>query len=1261
MKKPFRSLRWIGLGVGLLLFLLAIVLGVYANTEHFRRLVREQLVTAINRSIQGSISLDRIQGSIWGSLTLHDVRLRYHDADVVQVPQLKLRYALLPLLWGQFTITRAEATAPSVQLVRDGQGRWNIVEALTAQGEAGSDFAVQLKGLSLRQGKLDLVATGAPFDDIRLRALMLDGRLVMGSAGLNFDVSRLNTRLELPRLPAVMMRGSLAYREAGSVSSIDVRGLSLATAASQLRLDGQLTGFGASKIVTKLAIEKLAGADIVSFLPKWPKEHDLSGTITAQGPFDALNVVTELAAANAQATSKFIIDITAASPTYRGAVKITGLNLRKLPFTERLGGVLDGRAELQGVGFAINELQGSGAFDIRHLQVQDWALGDLRLRTDIRAGKGLFSGDLKGQLGGADWRGEVSLSEAPKYDFAFAVHNLDIKKASTETNALGGVLSFKGSVKGSGIKIAELDARTNLQLLASKVGPLSLRDGEVVATISGGRLRITRGSLNSADSTLILKGEIGLNLQSHGKLDYEFRTKNLAPWLKLADISGSGSLTLAGNAQGSLDTFTTRGRIQLSRIKLDGMAVDHGGADFALVRKSDQAVPDGRVTLQLAGLHAGFRLQKLDATANLSSRPSPAAQIEAQAQDPFGRVHSIKATVNYTPAELLANVSQVVVNLPDGTWSLAQPAAFSKRGNTLQVQNFKLRNRERQATLDGTVALSGPQALNLTVDNFPIESLAPFLPKQAKITGILRLQAQVSGTAAAPEITAALKLTDSTIGGHSYTGLSGDLSYRRRQANLEVTLRQDPTHALTARGRLPMELSWDQGWRSRVSGELDLRAESPGLSLAFINVYSAKTISDLDGQISFDLVATGALAEPNLSGTFQIKNGKLKANLVNVEIQGIALDGSFDARALRVKNISARANDGGLSGTGSLTIKNYQIEKFNFLLAARRWPAINTRRYQAEIDGEVEIAGPLPAPKLSGQIVVTEANIRPDLTFLESSSTSVKRDETIVVVNRAGTPVPTAMDNHRNNGLGESDLFKQLAIDVIVSLPRNVWVRHPDAAAELRGKIRAAKNSGGPLQLVGAAEIIRGWAAFQGRRFNFERGRLEFVGGGKLDPTLDIVARHRLPQYTVDAVVGGTATKPTLTLRSDPSLDQADILAVLLFGKPTADLNRSEEAALKQNAIDVTAGFAAARIGAAVAQAAGLDELELGNLEFGADRVGVGRYVESQTYVTVQQQLAGERGQEVAVEYQLAPDWKIGTSTTSSGSSEAQLIWQKRY
>ncbi len=1260
MRKVFSYLRWVLISAGLLLGLAAVALGIYTNTEAFRRLVREQVIAAINNSIRGAVTLERIEGSLWGNITLHDVRLRYQDSDIVRIPRLKLSYALLPLLRGQLQIARAEAAEPSAQIVRDAQGHWNIAEALSSVDTTESQFSMVLKSLALRQGNLDLRLLGTEPKEYRLRNVMLDGRLAVDPEGVDFEAGELTARLQSQTLPELGLKGSLAYLDAGSAPAVKVHHLVLESAASRLKIAGDVTDFARPKIAATLAIEKLAAEDLVRFVPDWPVKQNLTGTIAANGPFEALAVALDIGAAGAKATGNFTIDIAAPTPRYQGAVKLAGVDAQTWLASDRAAGILDGSAEVKGIGLALAQLDGTGSFNIRSVEVKGWKLGDVRLQATLRDTSAAVSGSLKGALGGADWRGVLTLTKIPRYDFAVAVTNLDIKKVSPEGQALGGVVSFKGTIKGSGLTLAEMNTQADLEILPSTVGPVKLRNGALVATLADGRISIARGTLGTADSSLVVNGDIGVDLAQRGKVDYEFRTENISPWLALAGQKGSGSLALAGKAQGNLADLKTRGALKLANLFYDKVAVKSGDIDFDLTRTTQQPVPGGVLVARLSGVQAGVELHKLDGTVMLAAG-SRSARVDVKAQDRFARIHTLQASVDYSQPDIIARLSQATLSLPDGVWHLASPATLTKRGESLIVQKLALRNREREASLDGYLTLTGQQALNLIVDKFPLEALAAFLPKQPTMTGLLALQAKVGGTAASPEITGILKLTDSTIGGQAYAGLIADVGYQARQANLNLTLRQDAAHTLTATGKLPLLLSWHEGWRSEVTGDMDVRVKSAGLSLAFLNAYTAKTVSELGGEISLDLIARGRPAEPSLTGSFHLSGGKLKAIPLNVQINSIAAEGSFDARMIRIQNLSARANDGTFSGSGLLTLKNYQIDSFKISLAARRWPAIDTRRYHARIGGNVEVNGSSAAPRITGKIDIAEADLRPDLAFLERSSTAVKRDATITVVNKDATERPIAPLNHQDNGLRESEIFKRLTLDLTLRMPGNVRVRHPDASAELRGNIHASKKPGQDLQLTGSSEIIRGWAAFQGRRFEIVRGEIQFIGGGKIDPVLDILAQHRLPQYTVDALVGGTVENPSLVLRSNPSLDQADILALLLFGKPSKDLNRTEQVSLKQNAIDITTGFAAASIGSAIAEAIGLDGLGFGDIGFNGGRLGFGRYIGRSTYVTVNQELAGERGQEVSVEYQLAPNWKIGSTTTSKGSSEVGVIWHKRY
>ena len=81
MEKLRRILKWLVAGVGALLFLAVVIVAIYTRTENFTHWLREEAITVVNQTIRGTISVDRLEGSVWSRLTLYNVKLR-HEQEV---------------------------------------------------------------------------------------------------------------------------------------------------------------------------------------------------------------------------------------------------------------------------------------------------------------------------------------------------------------------------------------------------------------------------------------------------------------------------------------------------------------------------------------------------------------------------------------------------------------------------------------------------------------------------------------------------------------------------------------------------------------------------------------------------------------------------------------------------------------------------------------------------------------------------------------------------------------------------------------------------------------------------------------------------------------------------------------------------------------------------------------------------------------------------------------------------------------------------
>ena len=139
------------------------------------------------------------------------------------------------------------------------------------------------------------------------------------------------------------------------------------------------------------------------------------------------------------------------------------------------------------------------------------------------------------------------------------------------------------------------------------------------------------------------------------------------------------------------------------------------------------------------------------------------------------------------------------------------------------------------------------------------------------------------------------------------------------------------------------------------------------------------------------------------------------------------------------------------------------------------------------------------------------------------------------------------------------------------------------------------------------------------------------------------MAEYRAGNYLISAVVKGTAEKPTLTLASDPQLDQADILSVLLFNKPLSSPKRANRHRCSKMPLASPAVLRPLRSDKGFRKP--WDCRSLGLI--------------SQTFQSLR--TFGKYGQEVSAEYRITSDWRFSVSASTVGPAGADLIWQKRY
>ncbi|MGH7774291.1 MAG: translocation/assembly module TamB domain-containing protein [Candidatus Binatia bacterium] len=1252
-----------------------LVLWFYTQTDNFRGLLHDQALIALQDSVNGEVSFERISGSIWTELHFHDLTIFQNDAEILSTPQVTVkvdlfRQAISFFLSSSLHIDKIEIREPWIRLAEDKEQGWNIISLFKKadEPEESPRVSVFLDQIKTDGGRIDVrMADGR---EAVLAAISLAGRLSLLSSGIKADLDVLDFSLASKGIPDTRWSSVFSYEATDSLSSVDLRRLDLRTGGSHVRISGKVRDLAAPNMAVTVELKKAAAEEIRKLLPTLSLQQDLHGNLQLSGPLSAFQIGGLLNARDGELHASVLADLTRTPAWFQGTIETKHFVVDRVLKVSNLSGKVNGKASFKGA--SLETAEGSARAQVSGLFIQGWQIGDVALSGNLANKKVALTGEARGKGGQASVEGKITLDTIPAYEATLQFRNLNVQKikADSQSALLDATVNLNAWVKGRGTSLESMDTGAKVNLLSSKVGPVAISEGRASAALRDGRLTLQEVRLFAGDTTLSAEGQIGvLQQQPHGKIDYSLRSKNVAPWLELAGLKGKGGANLNGTASGELKALRLQGKANLSNFQVAGSSFQRGTVTWALTDVGTSQ-PRGAIKASANGLNTAVRLQTLEATVDLKGMNPADIAADVTAQDYDKHVHRLKAHARYLPERLDLLLHELSLQFPTGVWRTPQQARLVVRGKTVTIDDLLLQSGTQNVRAKGVVGLEGSQDLYVQVNRFSLEDLRPFLENFRDISGQLSAAVRLQGTAISPVIETTLSTDTVKIAGQSYAGLTGKGSYRQERLNVDMVLRQDASHSLNLNGGVPLYLGWGGGKSPAVLGNANLRVYSDGLSPAFLSAFS-RDIEKIQGNLTMDIQLRGAAHALVPSGKAGLQRGQATVKPLGISLTDVELQAKVAPNAIHVTQLGARSGSGKVTGNGELALKGYTISALGVTLNADNFQVINTRQYKAAVSGHLASSGSLERPFIRGNLTLAESRLRPDLNLLKRPGTSPP-DPTIIVVQNRGeltarrnqVKKPRADDGEvsEDGTAAQNGFFHRLGLDVTAVVPRGTWLYLDEASIELMGEVRVRKNPTEQLYLTGGIETVRGWYAFQGRKFQIERGRATFTGGNKIDPSLDVLGRYTVQKYEIELVVGGNVSKPTLTLRSNPRLEQADILSVLLFGKPVGGLNEGQRTSLQAQAIKAAGDYVAPGLQRSVADRLGVDNLEFGTGEgLSGGKIGVGKYVTKDVFVSTSQEFGDKKEQEYSVEYQITPNWQLKSSTTSQGKSGIDLFWRKEY
>nr|WP_223194811.1 translocation/assembly module TamB domain-containing protein [Pseudomonas sp. PSB18] len=472
-------------------------------------------------------------------------------------------------------------------------------------------------------------------------------------------------------------------------------------------------------------------------------------------------------------------------------------------------------------------------------------------------------------------------------------------------------------------------------------------------------------------------------------------------------------------------------------------------------------------------------------------------------------------------------------------WRLQAPAKLERLANgTLSFGAHCWRSG--QASLCGEDQRLMPEPkLRYHLQQFPIESLAQWMPKDFAWQGRLNADLQLDLPASGPNGRILVDASGGTLRIRDKAQWL-DFPYQTLKLDSRLTPKRIDTELNFVGARLgelmvqaqinPLPASKPLSGSFRLTG-LDLSVARPFVPM----------VETLTGHLNGSGTLSGGLLAPQVNGNLVLSDGEVSGPELPVSLEALQMRAMIAGETVRLDGSwkSGKGGQGSLSGnlgwgealSMNLALKGSQlpvtVEPYAVLEMA---PDLNIT-----LHGErLSIAGKVLVPK--GEITVRE---------LPPSTVKVS-DDTVIV-------------GHQTEE-GKAPMAMAMDIDVIVGQEKLAFSGF-GLTANVQGQVHIGDN----MDTRGELWLNDGRYRAYGQRLTVRRARLLFAG--PIDqPYLDIEAIRQTDDVIAGIRLSGSAEQPVTQIFSEPAMSQEQALSYLVLGRPLSttgeDNNMLAQAAL---------------------------------------------------------------------------------------------------
>ncbi|WP_010297562.1 translocation/assembly module TamB domain-containing protein [Candidatus Odyssella thessalonicensis] len=409
----------------------------------------------------------------------------------------------------------------------------------------------------------------------------------------------------------------------------------------------------------------------------------------------------------------------------------------------------------------------------------------------------------------------------------------------------------------------------------------------------------------------------------------------------------------------------------------------------------------------------------------------------------------------------------------------------------------------------------------------------------------------------------------------------------------------------------------------------------------------------LKGTLMIDHASQGTLSALNPTIKLHIKDGYYENAAIGTVLKGINGSLAFANQEFVIPELKGRDyRKGEFMVKGKANLHELLAPTLDIHVAFDKLMLVNTDQAIVSVSGKIDASTPQPhSHELKGKVLVNSALI--NLTELAHEPKTIRTFR-------------TEEELHRKQTKKHTDLKTTLNLDI--DIPKKLLIQGYGLRSEWKGNLKVLGPLNAP-QIGGSINSLSGRLDIASKRLQLSPSSVSFqTVKGEIIPLLNIKTKKQVREYEAYIVLSGPSNNPKIEFISLPALPTEDVIALILFDKPIAEVTAAQSLQLATTMAAVKAGNFKGSAFDSLNQLLGVDDISLQKAETSevmddekqSYSLTIGKQLSDKIYVGVEQGLQQEVGTKLKAKVDVTKNTKLEIETGTQNSAVA-YGWEFRY